>query len=467
MAILGAFAVPHPPIIMKEIGGDDIKRADSTIKSYEKVAEEIAALKPETIIITSPHSIMYGDYFHVSPGTSAKGSMARFGRPEISFEVEYDEELVKELSDEADNIDFPAGTLGEKNPELDHGTMVPLYFINKKYNDYKLVRIGLSGLTLKEHYKLGMMIKEAIDKLDRKVVFIASGDLSHKLLKDGPYGLTPEGLEYDRRIMEVLGKGEFDKLFEFDENFLDKAAECGHRSFCIMAGALDGTDVESTELSHEGPFGVGYGICTFKIKDNSKKNPEREFLKVMREKRIRKLDEIKSNEDAYISLARATIDSYINDGIRPDIPENLPEEMLNERAGVFVSIHKEGRLRGCIGTIAPVYKNIASEIISNAIAASTRDPRFSPIKPDELDYLDINVDVLAEPEDISSKDELDVKRYGVIVRKDGMQGLLLPNLDGVDSVDEQVSIALQKAGLSPYCEGYEMQRFEVIRHEVK
>ena len=438
MAILGAFAVPHPPIIMKEIGGDDIKRADSTIKSYEKVAEEIAALKPETIIITSPHSIMYGDYFHISPGTSAKGSMARFGRPEISFEVEYDEELVKELSDEAENIDFPAGTLGEKNPELDHGTMVPLYFINQKYNDYKLVRIGLSGLTLKEHYKLGMMIKDAIDKLDRRVVFIASGDLSHKLLKDGPYGLTPEGLEYDRRIMEVLGKGEFDKLFEFDENFLDKAAECGHRSFCIMAGALDGTDVESTELSHEGPFGVGYGICTFKIKDNSKKNPEREFLKVMREKRIRKLDEIKSNEDAYISLARATIDSYINDGIRPDIPENLPEEMLNERAGV-----------------------------SNAIAASTRDPRFSPIKPDELDYLDINVDVLAEPEDISSKDELDVKRYGVIVRKDGKQGLLLPNLDGVDSVDEQVSIALQKAGLSPYCEGYEMQRFEVIRHEVK
>ncbi|MBR5765688.1 MAG: AmmeMemoRadiSam system protein A, partial [Lachnospiraceae bacterium] len=142
----------------------------------------------------------------------------------------------------------------------------------------------------------------------------------------------------------------------------------------------------------------------------------------------------------------------------------IPDDMRSRKAGVFVSIHKEGLLRGCIGTISSVYENIGREIIENAISASTRDPRFDPIRPNELDSLEINVDVLSDAEDIESKDELDVKRYGVIVTKGYKRGLLLPNLDGVDTIDEQVSIALRKAGLSEHEKGYKLQRFEVVRH---
>ncbi|MCR5847283.1 MAG: AmmeMemoRadiSam system protein A [Lachnospiraceae bacterium] len=466
MAFAGAFMVPHPPIILKEIGGSDIEKAEKTVSAYTKVAKEIAEIKPETIIITSPHSVMYADYFHISPGNGAKGNMGQFGRPEISFDVEYDAEFTDTLSKIAKKADFPAGTLGEKKSELDHGTMVPLYFINKEYSDYKLIRIGLSGLSLKDHYRFGQMIKETVEKLNRKVVFVASGDLSHKLLAEGPYGFVPEGPEYDKRIMEVMGSADFGKLLEFNEHFLDKAAECGHRSFCIMAGAFDGMKVEGTELSHEGPFGVGYGICSFRIADSVDPDPSREFLKIAEINRQKKLEEIRSKEDAFISLARSTVETYTKTGITPKLPSNLPDKMMKKRAGVFVSIHKEGQLRGCIGTISPVYDCIGEEIIENAVAASSRDPRFSPIRPDELDYLDISVDVLSEAEDISSKDELDVKRYGVIVSKDGRRGLLLPNLEGVDTVDEQVSIALQKAGLSPYAKDYKLQRFEVVRHEV-
>ena len=148
---------------------------------------------------------------------------------------------------------------------------------------------------------------------------------------------------------------------------------------------------------------------------------------------------------------------------RNTVPDWVPPEMTARRAGVFVSIHEDGRLRGCIGTILPVYGSVAEEIIRNAVSASTRDPRFDPIRPEELDRLEINVDVLTTPERIESRDELDVKRYGVIVSSGSKRGLLLPDLDGVDTVDEQVDIAMRKGGIYPR-EKVTLERFEVIRH---
>ena len=146
-----------------------------------------------------------------------------------------------------------------------------------------------------------------------------------------------------------------------------------------------------------------------------------------------------------------------------DVPSDIPSEMLSRRAGAFVSIHKEGKLRGCIGTILPTTENIAEEIIQNAISASTKDPRFNAIQPEELPLLEINVDVLGDPEDIESPDELDVKRYGVIVSSGYRRGLLLPDLDGVDTVEEQISIARRKGGIGED-EPVKLQRFEVVRH---
>ena len=176
-----------------------------------------------------------------------------------------------------------------------------------------------------------------------------------------------------------------------------------------------------------------------------------------------KLTEQKNASDIYVRLARNTIEKYISQGIIPDVPDDLPKELLKNRAGAFVSIHEHGRLRGCIGTILATKECIAKEIIDNAISASTKDPRFDPITKDELDWLEINVDILSEPEDIDSKDQLDVKRYGVIVTSGYKRGLLLPDLEGVDDVDTQVSIAMRKGGIKPG-DDYTLQRFEVIRH---
>lgn len=145
------------------------------------------------------------------------------------------------------------------------------------------------------------------------------------------------------------------------------------------------------------------------------------------------------------------------------MPKELPEELREHRAGAFVSIKKSGQLRGCIGTIQAVQFCLAEEIIENAISASVRDPRFSPVEPEELEYLVISVDVLGEPEEISSPEELDPERYGVIVTKGRKRGLLLPNLEGIDTVEEQIAIAKQKAGIGER-EEVELQRFEVVRH---
>lgn len=469
MPILAAFMVPHPPMIVPQVGRGSEKKISRTVKAYEETAAQIAALKPETIVVTSPHIVLYSDYFHIAPGLRAAGSFGGFGAPGVRFSEQYDAQFVQELCGIAENASFPAGILGEREKELDHGTMVPLFFIRNKYSGFRLVRIGLSGLPLADHYRLGEMIREAADRTNRRVVLVASGDLSHKLKDYGPYGYAEEGPQYDARIMDVCSRAAFGELFDFDENFCDRAAECGHRSFVIMAGAFDGRKVTAEQLSHEDVTGVGYGICTFYP---GEEDASRRFLKQYLEKQEAELLAIRGKEDAYVRLARASVEKYVTKRrmltlreycAGEDAEALLPKELTDTCAGAFVSIHKHGKLRGCIGTILPTKDSLAQEILHNAVSACARDPRFDPVQPEELPWLEINVDVMGKPEPIDSPDALDVKRYGVIVTKGGRRGLLLPDLEGVDTVEQQISIAKQKAGIRPG-EQVSLERFEVVRH---
>ena len=462
MAILGAVQVPHPPLILPEVGHGEEKRIQSTIDAFDAAAKFIADLQPDTVIISSPHSILYSDYFHISPGPSAKGSMAQFGAPQLKFSCAYDEELVKAVEAAAKEKNIPAGTLGNRQPELDHGTMVPMYFLAKYCKTCKIVRLALSGFSLKEHYRVGMLIAETADKLGRKIAWIASGDLSHKLTKEGPYGFNPAGPQYDKKIMEVMGSGNFADLFSFKDDFLEEAAECGHRSFVLMAGAFDGLAVESRKLSYEGPFGVGYGVTLFRPAGPDDSRHFLETYDIIRNKM--KADRL-AKEDEYVKLAREVIEHYVKtNGGYLRTPRHIIPEMTAQKAGVFVSLKIRGVLRGCIGTIGPMYDNVAEEIRHNAISACSRDPRFTPVMPDELEELEYSVDVLGPMEPISSPSQLDVKRYGVLVTKGSRSGLLLPNLPGVDTIEQQVDIAKQKAGIRPEENGCELQRFEVVRH---
>jgi MEMO1 family protein len=448
LGLKAAYIVPHPPVIIPEVGRTQELRIENTVKAYEEVANQIAEIKPDTIIISSPHADSYYDYLHISSGKLAKGDFRNFGAS-VELEASYDEAFVKELSEVLDLNDFPAGTLGQKNNNIDHGTMIPLYFIQKKFQNFKLVRISIAGLSLKLHYEFGKLLDKVIEKSSRSIVYIASGDLSHKLKQEGPYGYEKEGPIFDQEVAEAIKDNNLQRLLLFKDKYLNQVAECGLRSFVIMAGVLDAYETDSKLLSYEGPFGVGYLVAAF--------IPSKRKINMIN-------DNKKTSEDPYVLLAKESLSYYLRNRRILEVPDDLPKELTQEKAGVFVSLKKYGQLRGCIGTTGPTTDSIAEEIIQNAISAGIKDPRFAPVKEKEIKNLSFSVDVLKPAELISSLEELNPKSYGVIVSYQGRSGLLLPNLDGVDEVSDQIEIALKKAGISKES-NYKIYRFEVERHE--
>jgi AmmeMemoRadiSam system protein A/AmmeMemoRadiSam system protein B len=449
--ILGTFIFPHPPIMVEEVGKSETKKVSSSIDGALEASERIAAIKPDVIVIITPHGTMLRDAMAIAADERLKGSFDRFGAPETMLSFDNDLELVDKIIEQADKRQVYCIPMHEDvkrtyraDPGIDHGALVPLYFVTKKYKRFKLLHITYSLLSRKQHYKLGTAIRDAVAELDRRAVIIASGDLSHRLTKNAPAGFDPSGSEYDKKYMEIIKKGDVEGMLSMPDKLIESAGECAYNSTVVLMGCLDGCSIKGEIISYEGPFGVGYCIAELHAGECTGRKAEK-------------------SSDPYVQLAADTLEAYVRTGRKIGVPEGLPDEMYTRRAGVFVSLKKYGELRGCIGTIGPTTKNIAEEIIQNAISAGTRDPRFLPVEERELPDLVYSVDVLGEPEPIKSKAELDVKKYGVIVRSGYRSGLLLPNLDGVDSVDYQVDIALRKAGIGNN-EPYKMERFEVVRH---
>ncbi|SHE70583.1 uncharacterized protein, PH0010 family/AmmeMemoRadiSam system protein A/AmmeMemoRadiSam system protein B [Caldanaerobius fijiensis DSM 17918] len=465
--VLSAYLMPHPPIIVPEVGRGEEKKIQITIDKLNEIARQIKELKPDTIIIISPHGYVFRDAVSVDAQLHLRGDLGQFMAPGVELEFESDQDLIQLILKEADGkgipnvkIDSHALKRYSLSPELDHGTIVPLYFVTQHYRGFKLIRMSYGFLPFEQLYEFGIAIQKAVEKSDRNVIFIASGDLSHVLTPDSPNGYSPKGEVFDKTLLDMLGKMDVVGIINMDKQLIHEAAECGYRSLCVMLGVLDGYEVDARVLSHEGPFGVGYGVAAFLVTGSGKPSLVDELYDIKRSK----IKNIRENEDPYVRLARQSLEYYLKNRTPLPIPKDLPEEMLNKRAGVFVSIHKDGDLRGCIGTIYPQRENVALEIIMNAISAGFEDPRFYPVEENELEDLVYSVDVLMPPEKVSSKDELDPKKYGVIVRCGYKSGLLLPDLEGVDTVDQQISIALKKAGIKPY-EHYSIERFEVVRHK--
>ena len=466
MGIVGAIAVPHPPLIVPAVGRGEERRIQDTIDAYMQATRELLALEPECLIVTSPHAPLFRDAFHVTTDATLKGSMSQFHAPREKLAARCDTELAAAIVNAANEAGILAFGSEYYRDNMDHATYVPLWFVREAFHETDpgskddlpcpIVRIGLSGFTPETHRAFGQAIAQAVAATGRRVGFIASGDLSHKLLASGPYGFAPEGPVFDKQIGEIFSSGSLEGLFQMDEDFVDAAAECGLRSFQIMAGAIEGLPLHIRMLSNEGPFGVGYGVATC-LPQNAGEAEE--------EPDERACDDVPAPAmDPHIALARLTVETFVNTGHPAALPADVPDELLNRRAGVFVSLHERGQLRGCIGTISATCDSIAQEILQNGISACSRDPRFDPVEPDELDYLEYSVDVLGDAEPIDSPAELDPKRYGVIVTKGWKRGLLLPNLEGVDTVEYQLAIAKQKAGIRPSDPHVKLERFEVVRH---
>ena len=271
------------------------------------------------------------------------------------------------------------------------------------------------------------------DTTDSDVVIIASGDMTH-------YEPQESAERKDNLAIEAI--------LELDEDELLRRAQELDISMCAGAPA-------ATLISAAKELGATRAEL---VKYQTSGDTTGDYSSVVGYAGII----IKANEMSPLTrLAKETVESYVREGKTPQ-PEQLTPQM-KEKAGVFVSIHNRDELRGCIGTFEPAEANVAQEIIRNAMSSATTDPRFLPVTPEELPNLNYSVDVLTEPEAVTDKDRLDIKKYGVIVEADWRRGLLLPDLEGVDSVDHQIDICRQKAGIAPD-EPVQLYRFEVKRY---
>jgi MEMO1 family protein len=463
--IIGFYAMPHPPIIIPEVGRGEEEKIKNTYDACESIGREIAEIKPEVIIVVTPHGTMFSDAIALSFENSISGSLKQFGAPEVSMKFDIDMDLTQEIMVRADKsniqtISATGSTLKQygREYELDHGVIVPLYFVESKYNSFKLVHITYGGLTPIQLYKFGKLIKEAVEESYKNVVFIGSGDLSHRLKDEGPYDYSPYGEKFDKEIISLLKKGDAVGVFNINPEMIENAGECGLRSYYIMLGAMDGYEIKGELLSYEGTFGVGYAVMRFELKKG-----DRDILSEITKEKREKYNKRVSNEDVYVRLARESLTHYLIEGNYMDVPSYVTEEMLNTKRGVFVSLKKFGALRGCIGTILPVTESVAKEILQNAVSAGEGDPRFGNVSVEELEDIIFSVDVLTQPK-VALKEELNPKKFGVIVKSGVRSGVLLPDLEGVDTIEQQISIVLDKAGILPN-EDYSIEMFQVNRHK--
>jgi AmmeMemoRadiSam system protein A len=459
---------PHPPIIISEVGGEERDKAKKTCQAMEVWAQMVKDKVPDTIVLVSPHGTVYQDAITLNEEGQVAGNLAQFGASQVRLSYATDLELASAIKQMSGRHNVPvvgmdkclAQKYGAKL-ELDHGALVPLYYLDSIGVRCQLVSVTMGLLPFEELYAFGLAVQQAARLLDKRVVVIASGDLSHRLTPDAPAGYSPEGKLFDDFLVQALQEFKVEDILNVNQELGEKAGECGLRPIIMMLGALDGMDVEARVLSYEEPFGVGYLVAGFTPLGL---NPERELHKQLLEQRAAQLKQRRAGESEAVRLARETLEHYVVKGQPwPSRGEERPPAGLEGRAGVFVSIKKHGQLRGCIGTTAPTQGSIIAEIRQNAISAGTRDPRFWPIEEDELADLVYSVDVLREPEDIDGLGQLDPQKYGVIVSSGNKSGLLLPMLEGVDTVEAQVAIAKQKAGLQPE-QPCQLQRFEVVRY---
>ncbi|MBI4856996.1 MAG: AmmeMemoRadiSam system protein A [Acetobacterium woodii] len=477
MYLKGVGIACHPPVLIPEVGEGRENEAEKTVRGLRDLALKVAEIKPEVIVCITPHGNVFRDGVAVIYENHLKGDLRNFGHPGVAMEKDCDMGLLDELNigfgkNQCHTIFLNKEIAKEYKIDLnlDHGVLVPLYFIEKYYRAYKIVHITIGELSLIELYKMGKVIREAVEARGKDAMILVSADLSHCLKDEGPYAFNPMGPLFDENIVNGIKDKNYYSILTIPHQVYEPAGQCGLRPIIMGLGTTDGYETEATVFSYEGPFGVGYMSAFIDVLD--KKMPS--LLDRYEEDKMLSYKERRSNESPFVALARATINTWVQRGRKLnfdhykeqlEMEEDVLGELENNQAGVFVSLHKHGELRGCIGTTGPVTENIAQEIIRNAIEAATYDPRFMPVEEHELMDLEIKVDVLGVPEQVSGVEELDAKKYGVIVEKDLHRGLLLPDLEGVNTPEEQIAIAKRKAGILESDTDVILQRFQVIRHQ--
>lgn len=447
---------PHPPLLIPEVGRSQLRRITATMNGMRVMAESLAATSPDSIVVISPHSPFYTHAMGIATAPSLAGDFADFRAPNVRLSFPVDQELVAAIQEQARQRDIPLRSTTELrvSHSLDWGVLVPMYYLHQTLpKDLPIASLSFSRLPYPTHYAFGQAIQAAAEASGKRVAMIASGDLSHCLLPEAPAGYDPLAKTFDQKIVEAVRNNDVQAVLGIDPQLVERAGECGLRSIIVLLGAMDSLGARPQVLSYEGPFGVGYMVASFTI-------PVGEQAQAIAASAAQPGPA--PARHPLVDLARQAVEAYVRRGevIEPPLPPVLE---MQEQAGVFVCIKKRGELRGCIGTFEPTQPTVAQEVVRNAICSATQDYRFpEPVRERELADLEYSVDILAAPEPVAGEEELDPKRYGIIVESGDRRGLLLPDLEGVDTVEQQIAITRRKAGIGPN-EPVKLYRFEVRR----
>ncbi|HKS29045.1 MAG TPA: AmmeMemoRadiSam system protein A [Pyrinomonadaceae bacterium] len=425
---------PHPPIMVPEVGQEAAGEVRASIDAMRDFTHRLIESGAETVVLVSPHAPLEAAAFVAYEDPQLYGDFGNFRAPGTMVEAPLDEELLEAIRRNAGAHDYKVSAV--RGYELDHGTSVPLYFLLRNGWRGRVVALGYTFLSNEDHIRFGSCIRSAIEETARPAALVASGDLSHRLKPGAPAGFNPEAHLFDEEVVASLRASDPARIVNIDQGLRKRAGECGYRSMLVAFGAAGQAEQACEVLSYEAPFGVGYMVAQVS---------RTEAARTEESAREEAAETERDAKKEITGLARQTIEAFVGGG---EIP-TPPADLLPERAACFVSIKTdEGDLRGCIGTIEPAQDSLAEEIVANAISAATRDPRFPPVSANELSHLRYSVDVLYEPEP-ATFDDLDPKVYGVIVEDAGgtRRGLLLPDIEGVNSPSQQVEIAARKAGI--------------------
>jgi AmmeMemoRadiSam system protein A len=471
--IVFAGLLPHAPVLVPGVGGDRLADVAATVRAMATVARRAVATQPETLVLVSPHSPRRPGAFGLWRTSQLRGSLERFGSPEDRVDLPLDRAFADQLETEAARRGLRTWHIADKL--LDHGAIVPLCY---------LVAAGWKGPTviLSLNYpgeggleELGQAIAAVAQQRHRRTAIIASGDMSHRLTPAAPNGFHPDGRRFDEALIALLRQGAYREIARIDSALEKSAAEDAADSTRIAVTAA-GYRTEGHEvLSYEGPFGVGYGVAVLCepetggksaaesdpscSREHERVDPETSTRSRSRPQETLPQSEVLASFSDLPFVARRAVAAALGGG-----PKNPPFQAAGEltrRQSVFVTLRTEnGKLRGCIGSLAPTEKDLVWETWRFAEAAASHDYRFKPVTAAELPGMHFSVTVLGELEPAASPAELNPAVYGVVVTAaDGRKGVLLPDIAGIDSVAEQIAIARDKAGIDSD-EPVELQRFQ-------
>jgi AmmeMemoRadiSam system protein A/AmmeMemoRadiSam system protein B len=447
--------------MVPEVGGDSIAEVRGSIDAMAELTRRIIETGAETVVLISPHAPLDPRAFVAYHSPHLWGDFAKFHAPAAQVEFPLDQELLETITKTAAQEDYEVLGLENYGPGLDHGTAVPLYFLGRNGWNGRVVALGYSFLSNEDHLKFGACIRKAVDAEGRSVAFVASGDLSHRLKPEAPAGYSATAFRFDDQVVKALQQNSPARIIDIDPDLRRTAGECGFRSMLVALGATRELPEVCEVLHYEAPFGVGYLVAQLTNAKGATTTGQNKEV----DKSLNTVAAAQSLEQAseLPALARLAIETYVHTGKQISTPAHAPG-IFSARAACFVSIKtRNGDLRGCIGTIEPAKQTLVEELITNAISAATRDPRFEPVAASELTNLRYSVDVLSVPEPATFED-LDPAIYGVIVEDESgsYRGLLLPDIAGVDTSAKQVDIAARKAGI-PQGKQLKLSRFRVQR----